>query len=528
MIRRVLLGIMMLLILLSAFIVVTQNNENRTKTSESVLSVLWKFKVKEIVRYLAGDVDGDHKPEIIVVDSGRALYVLNGENGRIQWKREGEFYDSLALGDVDLDGKPEIIVSRGISVCAINGEDGSEIWRFRVMGRIPDISLGDVDGDGELEVTLSTSGGYIYVLDGEDGSLIWRRYFDAIVGNTIAQGDVDGDGKLELVFGDFHGYVYAYNGEDGSLLWKFDTQRRWVCGCIAMGDLNGDGDLEVIAGTFGDKENSTIFCLDGSTGSVIWRYVTDLGPDFFVPAIGDLDGDGLSEVVVSGAEGVFPYYYISIIYCLDGTDGSLIWRFDEDYDAISNPPALGDIDGDNRLDIILTSFADGYLFALNGENGSLLWRYWINTSVSPPILADLDDNLDLEIVVGNVYGELYALDVKNSGFRIYWQGESGDFSFEKQRNQFAIDSDMDFLSDYSEAKIGTDPTNSDTDGDGIPDGVEVFWGLDPGGNLSHSQSTGENNEVAQGDALMRASLVVSITTLLGAIYVILRKKSKRF
>lgn len=42
-----------------------------------------------------------------------------------------------------------------------------------------------------------------------------------------------------------------------------------------------------------------------------------------------------------------------------------------------------------------------------------------------------------------------------------------------------IDNDKDGLSDELEQKLGTDPNNPDTDGDGYPDGIEVANGFNP-------------------------------------------------
>ena len=41
------------------------------------------------------------------------------------------------------------------------------------------------------------------------------------------------------------------------------------------------------------------------------------------------------------------------------------------------------------------------------------------------------------------------------------------------------DTDKDFLTDEQEKKLGTDPKNPDTDGDGHLDGIEVLNGYDP-------------------------------------------------
>ena len=42
-----------------------------------------------------------------------------------------------------------------------------------------------------------------------------------------------------------------------------------------------------------------------------------------------------------------------------------------------------------------------------------------------------------------------------------------------------MDSDLDFLSDYSENILGTNISNFDSDNDGIPDGWEIGYGLNP-------------------------------------------------
>ncbi len=47
-------------------------------------------------------------------------------------------------------------------------------------------------------------------------------------------------------------------------------------------------------------------------------------------------------------------------------------------------------------------------------------------------------------------------------------------------SEFLPDSDKDGLSDHYEINVsGTDPANRDSDGDGIPDGAEIYAGLDP-------------------------------------------------
>lgn len=59
-------------------------------------------------------------------------------------------------------------------------------------------------------------------------------------------------------------------------------------------------------------------------------------------------------------------------------------------------------------------------------------------------------------------------------------------------DQHPVDSDGDMLTDFEERLfVQTYPSNSDTDGDGLPDGWEWFSGLDP---LSPEGADGPNGD----------------------------------
>ena len=288
----------------------------------------------------------------------------------------------------------------------------TDLWKFSTRDMvISSPALGEFDGDGKLDVVVGSIDGTIYALDGGDGNLLWNyttKDNGVSYESSPALGDVDSDGKLEVVVTIDNSGIYCLNSEDGSLLWNYTTP--WCLSYLffsspALGDVDGDGKLEVIVGVGNCHADAsileTIYCLNGEDGSLLWNYTT---PWFFYlssPALGDVDGDGKLEVVVGVDD--------EEIYCLNGEDGSLLWNYTIGKAAWSSP-ALGDVDGDGKLEVVVGVDDEG-IYCLNGEDGSLLWNYttpWF-FYLSPLALGDVDNDGKLEILVGSDDEEIYCL-----------------------------------------------------------------------------------------------------------------------
>jgi FG-GAP-like repeat len=192
-------------------------------------------------------------------------------------------------------------------------------------------------------------------------------------------------------------------------------------GSPTAADLNGDGKQEIIVGG-----NDGIVYAIAVDGRVLWTFGTAAAINLLVPrpgksavnsapAVGDLDGDFVPEVVVSVGAPLSLTGYNGGMIVLDssgrlkpgwpqitldrlgpnetGPDGWI--------EGFYSTPALGDLDGDGDMEIVAGSW-DMRIYAWH-HDGRLVkgWpRFVYDTVWSSPALADLDGDGRLEVVIG--------------------------------------------------------------------------------------------------------------------------------
>jgi hypothetical protein len=168
----------------------------------------------------------------------------------------------------------------------------------------------------------------------------------------------------------------------------------------SLGDLDGDGVPEIGVGTgysFPVDQRFRVFVFSGKTGGKLDELLGHESQPGFgacLGAVGDLDGDGVNEVLLvddaQGAIQVFSGKTRQFSHALAGT-----WEHGDM--ELGNVTVLGDLDGDGRRDfaVALDLFPDGQVRIYSGKTGTLIRTHkresFPESDGYPAFVADVGD-----------------------------------------------------------------------------------------------------------------------------------------
>jgi outer membrane protein assembly factor BamB len=181
-------------------------------------------------------------------------------------------------------------------------------------------------------------------------------------------------------------YDTSNNGDDVELLWttyigagEDDEYKYTVLDHIDSLLINDDNVPDILAG---------MYALDGITGEIIYQFERGV---FY--GLGDVNNDGQKEIITGNDRNKQ-----ADIYCVNPTDGTIIWKH-EGISAISiSPISIGNVTGDSNNEVVV---AMSNMYCFNGINGSIIWTKHIEGSfVTSTEISDVNNDGDNEIIAG--------------------------------------------------------------------------------------------------------------------------------
>ncbi len=311
------------------------------QTGEGALADPVSYPASQEPNSLAvGDLNGDGYQDIAVADHDASSISIYLQSDHILLPPvtypAGINPLSIAVGDVNGDGYADVVVDNsgeytfGVFTQNPTGGLNPMVTYFTPMSAYNDLAIGDVNSDGLLDVVKMNAEIHPFLmiyLQQEDGTLLDEPVtYDmncTCFAFGVTVGDVTQDGRGDVIVGVGENppdsvIAIFVQGADGRL----DTLQLLPANALVLAprleDIDYDGRLDILSLNYGTSSNLGVQ-LQQSDGSFIeqpfwYTFIPFWSPNTRALALGDVNGDGLSDAVISdGSSGLIVLPHLALI-----------------------------------------------------------------------------------------------------------------------------------------------------------------------------------------------------------------------
>lgn len=415
------------------------------------------------------------------------------------WRRQFSYpIVSTYVVDFNHDDKLEVIVVTTYNITVL-AELNTPLFTYTTRTPIVSSYLCNVDDDPFPELLISTGEGYLILL--EMGAISFSVGWISKIGfgspaYTYTLTDLNNDSTPEIIVAARNYRLYAFLSNNGTQILEVPVATPTVH--LASLDVQLDGRPEILVAT-GD---SYINYVDYSGKTTLWFARPNIA--FYDIIVDDVDNNGIPEGYSVGSDGILRAHRF---------DGALVWSEDLGYNATHIITI--DYNNDGVKEILVYGTNDASLI---DAEGNLIWHIHYPTTIysMTPLNIDYDSGVEFALDLSGLTikfldsdttelfsytlfnipqpTKIYArnfdsrlndsideiVTVSTSVISVIGVDEDGDGLLSVEENLIyhtnprKFDTDGDEMSDYDEITLGLNATVPDIDGDGIPDGLDIF------------------------------------------------------
>lgn len=370
----------------------------------------------------SGDLDDDGDIDLVSASAGDNKVAWYANQGNGTFGAQSIISASLTWAvdafTVDMDGDGDLdVLSANMtgSLIAWHPNNGSGVFGAMNTVVITEGSLraaypADLDGDGDLDVLSAASLDDRIAWYANNGSGTFGA--EQVISNTVANpllvvaGDVDNDGDADVVTSGSTADRLDYFANNGTGLfggaYMVATSETSNPMMSMLADLNGDGALDVVVASNADDRLS--WYPNAGDGTMGPQQLVDVVGGLRFAHVTDANGDGHLDLLSISYPGNPLGLHLN-----DGT-GQFAPRIDLGDVPLLYNITTGDLNGDTYADILFGLVDEnGLKVAYNNGDGTFNIPAFDfgTTSERPILLADIEADGDLDIVIADPWADQY-------------------------------------------------------------------------------------------------------------------------